>query len=108
MPSNGRWRFEVSLLTSDKWVKAWDAGEIEADDLPGAWHQSEPLRDHLFGELVKSVAKMGDFSLAGDLPEDLGDLLSLEEVQQLKTRLLAETGRDVEQWQEEFDFYFGD
>ena len=51
---------------------------------------------------------MGNFSLAGDLPEDLGDLLSVEEVQQLKTRLVAETGRDVSEWQEEFDFYFGD
>lgn len=95
-------------MTGDKWVKAWDAGEIEVDDLPGAWSQSEALRDHLFGELVKSVAKMGNFSLAGDLPEDLGDLLSVEEVKQLKTRLLAETGRDLTEWQEEFDFYFGD
>ena len=95
-------------MTMDKWVKAWDAGEIEVDDLPGAWRQSEALRDHLFGELVKSVAKMGNFSLAGDLPEDLGDLLSVEEVNQLKTRLLAETGRDLTEWQEEFDFYFGD
>lgn len=95
-------------MNGDKFVKAWDAGELETDDLLAAWQQSEPLRDHLFGELVKSVAKMGDFSLAGDLPEDLGDLLSVEEVQQLKTRLLAETGRDESQWHEEFEFYFGD
>ncbi len=96
------------MTRSDQWVKAWDAGELEADDLPAAWQQSELLRDHLFGEVVKSVAKMGNFSLAEDLPEDLGDLLSVEEVQQLKTRLIAETGRDVSEWQEEFDFYFGD
>ena len=95
-------------MSGDKWVKAWDAGEIEADDLAAAWHQSEALRDHLYGELVKSVAKMGNFSLAGDLPEDLGDLLSVEEVTQLRTRLEAETGREPSEWQEEFDFYFGD
>ena len=95
-------------MSGDKWVKAWDAGEIEVDALPAAWHTSEPLRDHLYGELVKSVAKMGNFSLTGDLAEDLGDLLSVEEVKQLRTRLLAETGRDESEWQEEFDFYFGD
>ena len=95
-------------MIADKWVKAWDAGQIEVDALPKAWHQSEALRDHLFGILVNSVAKMGNFSLAGDLAEDLGDLLSVEEVKQLNTRLLAETGRDISEWQEEFEFYFGD
>lgn len=92
----------------DKWVRAWKAGEIEPDDLAAAWGQSEPLRDFLYGELVKSVATMGNFSLSGDLPEDLGDLLSSEEVVQLKTRLTAETGRDPTEWHEEFEFYFGD
>ena len=95
-------------MNTDKHVKAWDAGEIEADDLPAAWSQSEALRDHLFGELVKSVAKVADFSLSGDLAEDLGDLLSSEEVAQLKTRLIAETGRDFSEFAEEFEFYFGD
>lgn len=92
----------------DKWVRAWKEGQIDADSLPKAWHVSEPLRDHLFGELVKSVSKLGDFSLAGDLAEDLGDLLSAEEVMLLKTRLTAETGRDFSEFQEEFEFYFGD
>ncbi len=95
-------------IARDDWVEAWAKGEIDADELPSAWQQSEALRDYLFGELVKSVAEMGDFSLAGDLPEDLGDLLSVEEVLQLKTRLEAEAGRDVSLWHEEFDFYFGD
>lgn len=93
---------------SDKWVRAWKAGQIDADSLPKAWHVSEPLRDHLFGELVKSVSKVGDFSLSGDLAEDLGDLLSVEEVTQLKTRLIAETGRDFSEIAEDFEFYFGD
>ena len=93
---------------TDKWLKAWRDGQIDADSLPKAWHVSEPLRDHLFGELVKSVSKMGDFSLAGDLAEDLGDLLSAEEVAALKVRLIAETGRDFAEFGEEFEFYFGD
>lgn len=92
----------------DKWVQAWKAGQIDADSLPKAWHVSEPLRDHLFGELVKSVSKMGDFSLSGDLAEDLGDLLSAEEVAQLKARLISETGRDFGDFADEFEFYFGD
>ncbi len=95
-------------MPADAWVKKWDAGELDAEALESAWGQSEPLRDHLFGELVKSLAKMGNFSLAGDLPEDLGDFLSVEEVQLLKTRLLAETGREESEWHLEFDFYFGD
>ena len=93
---------------SDKWVKAWDAGEIEPDDLPHAWEQSEPLRDHLFGALVRSIATVGDFSLAGDLAEELGDLLAADEVEQLRTRLIAETGRERRDWEQEFEFYFGD
>ena len=95
-------------MTGDKWVKAWDAGEIDSDGLLAAWEQSEPLRDHLFGALVRSVATVGDFSLAADLAEDLGDLLAVDEVAQLKTRLIAESGRDRADWAEEFEFYFGD
>ena len=93
---------------SDRWVKAWDAGEIDPDALAHAWHESEPLRDHLFGALVRSIATVGDFSLAGNLAEDLGDLLAADEVKQLKTRLIAETGREPGEWEEEFEFYFGD
>ena len=93
---------------SDKWVKAWVAGQIEPDDLGHAWQQSEPLRDHLFGALVRSIATLGDFSLAGNLAEDLGDLLAADEVEQLKTRLIAESGRDRADWEQEFEFYFGD
>jgi hypothetical protein len=93
---------------SDKWVKAWDAGEIEPDDLGHAWEQSEPLRDHLLSALVRSVATVGDFSLTGNLVEELGDLLATDEVEQLKTRLIAESGRDRADWAEEFEFYFGD
>lgn len=92
----------------DKWVRAWKEGQIDADSLPKAWHVSEALRDHLFTVLVKSVSKVGDFTHAGDLAEDLGDLLSSEEVAQLKTRLIAETGRDFSEFSEEFEFYFGD
>jgi hypothetical protein len=93
---------------TDRFVAAWEAGEIDAEDLPEAWEQSEPLRDHLFGNLVRSVTTLGNFSLAGDLAEDLGDLLTLDEVQALKTRLIAETGREISEWEEEFEFYFGD
>ena len=93
---------------SDRWVKAWTAGEIDADALANAWEQSEPLRDHLFGALVRSVATVGDFSIAGNLAEDLGDLLAADEVAALKTRLIAESGRERSEWEEEFEFYFGD
>ena len=95
-------------MSGDKWTKAWDAGEIDADALPDAWRKSEALRDHLYGALVRSIATVGDFSLAGELAEELGGLLAADEVQQLKTRLIAESGRELSDFEEEFEHYFGD
>ena len=51
---------------------------------------------------------MGDFSLAEELAEELGGLLVADEVKQLKTRLVAESGRELPDWEEEFEHYFGD